>query len=110
MALFSDEPRFAAADAPLGLGADCSQIRGFSKSSTQEHVGPAAYYSSKEEEKRNGWASRSFSRREPMNINDRISKHETSRSDSYIGGTISKGIMLLSSNTVTQSRCRHICG
>lgn len=61
--IFSDEPRFQknAIAHPTNR-----QIHGFSKIETEKHVGPGAYFSTAEEDKRNGWKKHSFSVRQPM--------------------------------------------
>jgi len=61
--IFSDEPRFQknAVAHPTNR-----QIHGFSKIETEKHVGPGVYFSTAEEDKRNGWKKNSFSTRQPM--------------------------------------------
>jgi hypothetical protein len=86
--LFCDEPRFSKA---VVAHPSNSQIQGFSKDQTAKHIGPSAYFSPDIEDKRNGWASRSFSKRQPM-LND--SPVRTNRQDSYISGTLSKSGIL----------------
>lgn len=79
--IFGDEPRFqkSAVAHPLDR-----QIHGFAKLETDAHVGPGVYFSNGEEEKRNGWKSRSFSKREPMTP----SKSPSSRNDHYTAGVV----------------------
>jgi hypothetical protein len=46
-----------------------SQVISVSDNATEDAVGPGAYFNSMIEEKRSGWASKSFSRRSPMSLN-----------------------------------------
>lgn len=97
MALFSDSARFTKTTSPMKAN---SQIHGFASPSTADHVGPAGYFAPEQDEKRNGWATRSFSRgRQPMDVKDRVSKTEPSRSDSYVRGALAKnGVMMAQPN------------
>lgn len=78
--IFGDEKRFSKSlvSSPVD-----KQVQGVSHDATEAHIGPGAYFNTTVDEKRNGWLSRSFSRRPPMTP----SAHE-SRADSYIGGVL----------------------
>lgn len=81
--IFSDEPRFqkSAIAHPTNR-----QIHGFSKLETEAHVGPGAYFTNSAEEKRNGWASKSFSKRQPMTPSKTSSP--ANRNELYTAGVI----------------------
>jgi len=82
--IFSDEPRFAknAIAHPTN-----HQIHGFSKMETEKHIGPGVYFSTAEEDKRNGWTKKSFSNRQPMSPVKNSSPSQD-RQDYYVAGVV----------------------
>ena len=78
--IFGDEKRFSKS---LVSSAVDRQVQGVSSASTEAHIGPGAYFNTTVDEKRNGWLSKSFSRRSPMTP----APNET-RADSYVGGVL----------------------
>lgn len=63
--IFNDEPRFSKDVKPNRF----SDIAGYGKSETANHVGPGSYFSSPIDNKRNGWGNNSFSKKQPMSPN-----------------------------------------
>lgn len=68
--LFNDERRFSK---QLVASPGDSSVMGVVNPSTDINLGPGAYYNTSLNEKRNGWQSRSFSRRSPMTPSPRES-------------------------------------
>lgn len=91
--LFGDEKRF---NRPLVSSAVDRQILAVQNPATDEYVGPGAYFNTSEDEKRNGWGNKSFSRRAPMTPTGKGRSDETSlspngrfdRSDYYTSGVL----------------------
>jgi len=78
--IFGDEKRF---NKPLVASSGDRQVFGVASPSTDTNLGPGAYYNSNLDEKRNGWQSRSFSKRSPMSPSPKQASRE-----SYIGGVL----------------------
>lgn len=81
--LFSESPRFTGG--MTSLKGTRGQIMAHSKTQTDNSVGPGAYHVSDVENKRNGWGSNSFSKRQPMTP---PSKHARDRGDYYVAGQL----------------------
>jgi len=64
-AMFGDEPRFGK-DVQIVKG----QLCGFKKAETDKNLGPGSYFAPTNDEKRNGWVNKSFSKKEPMASGD----------------------------------------
>lgn len=96
--LFGDEPRFYKDLKPNRT----SDISGYGQmTETSSHVGPGAYYSESVNDKRNGWASNSFSKRQPMSPN---SGRRVDRNHHYTAGHLcSSGIIIPGSPNVKPS-------
>jgi hypothetical protein len=89
--MFGDAPRFSSKQTPLQSD---PQLQCSANNAT-ENVGPGVYYNTAQDNKRNGWGTKSWSsKREPMNPSSSSpSKHE--RSDFYMHSTLSqKGELL----------------
>lgn len=83
--IFSDEPRFqkTAIAHPTNR-----QIHGFAKIETEKHVGPGVYFSTVDEDRRNGWKKHSFSKRQPMTPVKAASPSQADRQEYYTASVL----------------------
>lgn len=98
--MFGDDKRFQRPMAPIS---DKRIMADIMRPETPSHIGPGTYFSLNSEDQRNGWAHKSFSRRQPMDppppsliVEMPVESASLNRSDYYKSGTISSNGLMTS--------------
>jgi hypothetical protein len=83
--MFGDEKRFKRTYTASSLD---KRVHAVAAKSTDEMVGPGSYFATDLDQQRNGWARRSFSRRQPMTPPASQRYSVFGRNDSYTTGVL----------------------